>query len=393
MKFLHFADLHLGRSLHQHSLYEDQQFLTQQICKLAQSDTWAGILFAGDIYDRSLPGREAVNLLDELLANLHNTVPGLPIFLIPGNHDSPTRLAYGQGIFSKLGIHIVSEAEKAFEPIIIEQNDKKCAVFLLPFLSPGSLSRKNEEGLLEPLRAQSELHLEASARLEKARKKAEKAGAEYSILLAHLFAGGGTSSQSERIFLGTAELVNMGLYKGFSYVALGHLHRRQRAGENGWYAGSPLAWAFDEAGKEKGGLSVELCAEGNRIEPIDISPLHPLSKLKGSMDDFLIDGKGSECQNHYVEIELDGSELVENPLALLRNTFPLLLSVRQEQALKVFDMEQDRHLRQEAGQLTEDLNRAFDLFLQTQYGEEHQREEEQILFAEYAQRASEGEEE
>jgi exonuclease SbcD len=206
---------------------------------------------------------------------------------------------------------------------------------------------ENAEGEVEPdgaepggdfLRSQARLAEEAALRLEKARQETLAAGAEHTVLAAHLFAAGGQESDSERVFLGNAERVDAGLFSLFDYVALGHLHRRQKAGKNCWYSGSPLAYSFDEAESlEKCFLSVELDG-GNSVTvtPLPVKPLRRLRRLRGNFSRFFRDTTDpalKEAENDYLEIILDDSNLVENPLPLLRQRFPRILSVRQEEAL------------------------------------------------------------
>jgi exonuclease SbcD len=187
-------------------------------------------------------------------------------------------------------------------------------------------------------RSQARLAEEAAARLEKARLQALEAGAGHTVLAAHLFAAGSQESDSERVFLGNAERVDAGLFSPFDYVALGHLHRCQKAGKNCWYSGSPLAYSFDEAEtSEKCFLSVEL--DGNNgitVTPIPVKPLRRLRRLRGNFNRFFRDTGDpalKEAENDYLEIILDDSSLVENPLPILRQRFPRILSVRQEEAL------------------------------------------------------------
>jgi exonuclease SbcD len=267
-----------------------------------------------------------------------------------------------------LGIHFVTDPEDADKPVIVrgKGGTASCAFFLLPFLHPGSLSRRDgslsrqdgslsrreagprtentggEEGVAEDpagggfLRSQAGLAEEAAARLEKARQEAIKGGAEHAVLAAHLFATGGAESDSERVFLGSAERVDAGLFARFDYAALGHLHRQQKAGGNCWYSGSPLAYSFDEAEtSEKCFLSVEL-GSSVTVTPVPVKPLRRLRKLKGNFSRFFRDSSDpvlKEAENDYLEITLNDSNLVENPLPLLRQRFPWILSVKQEEAL------------------------------------------------------------
>jgi exonuclease SbcD len=214
-----------------------------------------------------------------------------------------------------------------------------------------------------PIRSQSALAAEAAARLEGARQDALAAGASHTVLLAHLFAAGGINSESERVFLGTAEQVNAALFAPFDYVALGHLHRFQRIGSHCWYPGSPLAYSFDEAASAgKVFLSVELGPDNKvSVDPIPVRPLRKLSRLTGpfnaffktafgdtvfsgssdSVDDGTVTAANSTdstitaAEGDYLEIVLTDKQLIENPLNLLRKRFPWILSVKQDRAFSV----------------------------------------------------------
>ena len=345
MKFLHVADLHLGRVFHERSLIDDQRAMLDSLLDALASDDFAALVIAGDVYDRSIPPPEAVTLLGSALASLRRRFPALQVLIIPGNHDSADRLGYGDRLFAELGIHIVSDAERAAEPIFVEKDGERCAFFLLPFLTPGALSPRataeNDLPILaaaaEPLRSQRDLAAEAASRLEEARKKAMDAGAAAAVLVAHLFASGGAESESERVFLGTAERVDIGRFAAFDYVALGHLHRPQAVAPNAWYAGSPLAYSFDEAGREKVFLSVGVgrdAADGKpAVAMVPVAPLRRLRRLAGPFDSFLEPRSYADAREDYLEIALEDIRLTENPLALLRDRFPYLLSVKQDAAL------------------------------------------------------------
>jgi exonuclease SbcD len=330
-----------------------------------------------------------VRLFGSFLAKLKKQNSGLEVFIIPGNHDSPTRLGFGRELFAELGIRFAGEPEESFEPVILKAAGREsggsgktgaaipaeggsvengniegrgmergsaesgsCAFFLLPFLNPGSLSAE-DSGEPEILRSQAQLAAEAARRLELSRRRWAARGVSRAVLVAHLFAGGGRESESERIFLGSAEKVDMGLFAGFDYVALGHLHRCQRAGQNGWYSGSPLAYSFDEAGSKKAVLSVELGGDtgspGDTGDPVDggiagkarvkvipIRSLHRVCRLSGPFERFNRpspqDGELREAAEDYLEFSLADSSLTENALPLLQTRYPRLLSVRQDPA-------------------------------------------------------------
>jgi exonuclease SbcD len=393
IKFLHTADIHLGKIFHEQSLIEDQQFMLESLVQILEDTSYRALVIAGDVYDRSIPSPDAVSLFSSFLGKLKAKRADLEIFIISGNHDSPARLGFGRELFAELGINFVTNAEDCDKPVIVKDagsgangmdGGESCAFFLLPFLTPGSLSgdlaavadsdSNTAAGELfaefweppaapENLRSQSKLAAVAAKRLERARRQCIDEGVTYTVLAAHLFAAGGLESDSERIFLGNAERADIGLFSGFDYVALGHLHHLQQAGKNGWYSGSPLAYSFAEAGARgmdggagsmdggagKSFLSVELgkptgmqsgerfpCGGNVRVTPIPIKPLRKVSRLSGSFDWFFRESaKDSEvcaAEKDFLEIVLTGSSITENPLALLRKRFPHLLSIKQDEA-------------------------------------------------------------
>ncbi|MDR2079872.1 MAG: exonuclease subunit SbcD, partial [Treponema sp.] len=307
VKFLHTADLHLGKVFHDHSLLEDQAFMLDQLRGILSDKSYSALLIAGDIYDRSIPSPEAVGLFGAFLEKTCSIRPDLVILILPGNHDSAPRLGFGKELFAKLDIHIAADPERAFEPVLVKSPGEACAFFLLPFLYPGCLCEgigfagsggepdpayPGSPSPGDPVRSQSRLAEIAAARLETARVKAVKAGAVLTVLGAHLFTLGGRESESERIFLGTAEQVDANLFAGFDYIALGHLHRFQKISSNAWYSGSPLAYSFGEADQEKVFLSVELDpaeAALPKVIPIPVRPLRKLYRLRGSFNFFFRD--------------------------------------------------------------------------------------------------------
>jgi exonuclease SbcD len=358
IKFLHTADLHLGKVFHEHSLIEDQAVMLAQLGEILSDTSYGALLIAGDVYDRSIPSPEAVSLFGSFLGKLRSARPDLAVLMLPGNHDSSSRLGFGRELFAELGIHIAADPAQAVDPVLVVQNGETWAFFLLPFLYPGCLGE--EAGLAdspagEPVRSQGRLAEIAAARLESARIRAVKeTGVSGAVLGAHLFTQGGRDSESERIFLGTAEQVDAGLFQGFDYTALGHLHRFQKAGPRAWYSGSPLAYSFDEADQEKVFLSVELDGAepggearrqeegtGLRMTSLPVKPLRRLHRLRGSFNFFFRDSVPDpairDLEKDYLEISLADRGLIENPLALLRPRFPWLLAIKQGEAFALLN--------------------------------------------------------
>ncbi|MCL2602566.1 MAG: exonuclease SbcCD subunit D [Treponema sp.] len=371
IKFLHTADLHIGKVFHEQSLCEDQAAVLDQLACLLKDDSYSALVIAGDVYDRSIPSPDAVEILGAFLGKVKRANPSLEIFIIPGNHDSAVRLGFGRELFAALGVRLGVTAADCDKPVIIEKNGERCAFFLLPFLNPGVLQPEacDEEIFSqahEPLRSQSALAAEAGRRMEKALRALAAQGVSRAVLAAHVFASGGAESGGERVFLGSAELVNLSLFPGFDYIALGHLHRCQRVGENAWYSGSPLVYSFGEvqsaeqalaeqalaeldvaegaAARKKSGekffLSVELKDGGAEVEKIPVKPVRsalsfagPFARFAGELSaDNAADRELLAAKDDYLEIRLTDRGIVENAQERLRKRFPRLLSLRQDDA-------------------------------------------------------------
>lgn len=100
MKFLHCADLHIGKRLNQFNLLADQGYILRQIIEIGAEEAVDAVLIAGDVYDKTQPSAEAVAVLDESLTEL--AALELNIFVIAGNHDSPG-LSFGSRLLEKTG--------------------------------------------------------------------------------------------------------------------------------------------------------------------------------------------------------------------------------------------------------------------------------------------------
>ena len=139
MKLLHLSDLHLGKRVNEFSMLEDQAYILQQILKITEEERPDAVLIAGDIYDKSVPPAEAVQLFDDFLYQLSKG--GWQVFLISGNHDSPERLSFGGRLMDRSGIHIAPVYHGHVEPVTLRDGHGKLDLYLLPFLKPAHVRR------------------------------------------------------------------------------------------------------------------------------------------------------------------------------------------------------------------------------------------------------------
>lgn len=322
LKFLHIADLHLGRLLYGRSLIEDQRhFLFENLLPAIDRHKPDGVLIAGDLYDRPVASTEAIALFDALLDAL--SARQVPTVVISGNHDGPERIAVGAKMLARFGIHIVTSLDAAFQPIELGG----AQIFALPYFDNAQM-RAFLGG--ETLRGAG-----ACMRAAVEKMAAQFAPGKLHVLVAHCFAAGASTSDSEsRLFVGGAGDVPTDCFAPFDYAALGHLHAAQSAGSAARYAGSPLKYSVDEAHQKKSMTLVTLePGAAPQIELLPVTPLHDVKRLNGKFDDLLAAGT-AQPDGDYVEILLEDDAPVFCPADRLRPYYPNLLSVRSTWFLK-----------------------------------------------------------
>lgn len=361
MRIFHLADLHLGKTLYERDLIDDQRHALSAVLEAARAERPACVVLAGDVFDRAVPSSDAVTLLGEFAAALKASDPELVIAMIPGNHDSAARLAYLSPVLAMAGVHIAADPRDCVRPVVVERGGERLRLWLLPFLTPGSFgapadAQADQDAPAAPagptsgqrelfaddpaddpadeptLRSQADLFAEATRRIVAAMAVAKAADGENraaDALVCHAFAAGGEASESERVFLGNAELVDASGFSSFDYVALGHLHRPQSAGLNGRYPGSLLSYSFSEAGAERGFLSVSVAPGSFVAEFRAVRPLRRMARVSGSFDEVLSDPRFDRYSGDYVEATLSDATAVLNPMDALRRRFPFIMSLRQ----------------------------------------------------------------
>ncbi|MDO4323719.1 MAG: exonuclease SbcCD subunit D [Lachnospiraceae bacterium] len=256
MKFFHISDLHIGKRVNGFSMMEDQRYILRQILDLAEEQHPEGILIAGDLYDKSMPSAEAVELVDWFLSQF--AALEIPVWAISGNHDSAERVAYGGQMLEKSGIHMARVFDGRLQKY--ELPEQKVDIYLLPYLRPSQVRRFFPEQEIETTQQAVEAVL-AETTLREGRTN---------ILVMHQFLAGASVCDSEEISIGGLDQVDASVVDGFDYVALGHLHRPQRVGrETVRYCGSPLKYSFSEAGHRKSVTVVETAEPAETAETVE----------------------------------------------------------------------------------------------------------------------------
>ena len=371
VRFLHLADLHIGKRLNEFNLIEDQTYILDQIVEIAQAEQVGGVLIAGDVYDKSQPSIEAVELLDDFLTRL--TSLGLSVCMISGNHDSPERLSFGSRMLEKTNLYVAGGFDGQLKKIRLADTHGPLNVYLLPFLKPPQI-RPFFQGKIETYDQAIQAVLRTGA-LDKN---------ERNILIAHQFVVSGDilpeRSDSETMIVGGLDAVDASLFTDFDYVALGHLHRPQRIGlETIRYGGSPLKYSFSEARQDKQVTLVDLGPKGQiKLEHFPLKPKRDLREIKGPLAELLRLGlEEREGSKDYLRITLTDEEEIYDALGQLRPVFPNLMVLEFENSRTQFGSQAQMAA---AGDLAEKSPlELFASFYELQNGRELKEEEIAIL--------------
>lgn len=324
MKFLHLADLHLGKRVNGFSMLEDQAHILRQILAILDDEQPDGVLIAGDVYDKSVPSVEAVELLDGFLTELR--ARGVPVLLISGNHDSPERLAFGGRVMDSCGIHISPVYDGALAPVTLHDTFGPVHVWLLPFVKPAHVRRWFPDADIESYTdavAEAVAHMDIDT-------------AARNVLVTHQFVTGGARSGSEELSVGGTDNIDSGVFAPFDYVALGHLHGAQHIGrETIRYAGSPLKYSFSEARQHKSVTVVTLGEKGDvQVRTVALTPLRELREIRGSYDELTARSfyEHTTYRSDYLHLILTDEQDVFDAMSRLRTIYPYLMTLDYDNA-------------------------------------------------------------
>lgn len=321
MKFLHLSDLHLGKNLNGFSLYQDQAYILNQVVQIAQNEQIEAVIIAGDIFDKSVPNSQAIQLFDEFLTSWAEL--NLPVFIISGNHDNAQRVAFGANLFKQNNIFISPVYNGNISPITLEDNFGKINFYLLPFLKPTTVRNFFPD---EEITSYNQA-------IEVALKNISLNTNERNILIAHQFVTGAYICDSEDIVVGGIDNIDANLFQDFDYVALGHLHTPQTVlRESIRYCGTLLKYSFSEINQEKSLTIVDFFTKNDiNIKTIPLSPLHDMRKLKGSYADLTLKSNYEHTNTtDYLTIILTDEEDIPDAINRLRSIYPNIMQLSYE---------------------------------------------------------------
>ena len=376
MKFFHLSDLHIGKQLHRYNLKEDQQVILKEVITYAKELRPDAIVIAGDIYDKSVPSAEAVNVFDEFLTDLSEITPEIPILIISGNHDSPDRLKYASEILKRHHIYLAGNVperpEEHIEKVTLHDAYGEVNFYLLPFMKPAYVKNIFVDGT-------PETYSDAVKEIIKREKIDYKD--KRNVLVSHQFYVGEKAESpetcdSEVFSVGGIDNVDIGSVKEFDYVALGHLHGAQCIGKPEIrYCGTLLKYSVSESTQNKSLTVVTLKAKGEKPE-IENYPLHPLRdvrKKKGTLDEIIKEAQETE-KDDYISITLTDEIDPYKPKEQLERIFSHILEIRvdnQRTRTKLKEMDEELVMKDPFTSIAE--------FYKEMQGREMNGEEETIM--------------
>ena len=318
MKFLHLGDLHLGKTLSDFDLIEDQKYILDQILNIADKESIDGVFIAGDVYDKSIPSEAATKLLDYFLINLAKKE--IKVFMVSGNHDSDDRLNYGSALFASNQIFISAVFDGALHKQSFADGDTEIDIYMLPFVKASQIRHYFPDEVIENY-DDAVRTIIRNTPINKEKKN---------ILVAHQFVAGkgedpalaGSESVGTQS-VGMVEKIGYDCFDDFDYVALGHIHSSQRVGRDEIrYAGSPLKYSLSEVSNEKSVPLITVSAEEKvKIELVPLKPMRDMRHIKGTMKE-LLDAKNVKAPEDFIYATLTDEDIINDAMGVFQQVYP-----------------------------------------------------------------------
>lgn len=330
MKIIHTGDWHIGKIVNEFSMLEEQKHVLGQFISIVERENPDAIIIAGDVYDRSIPPVEAVELVDEVFSKLLLELK-VPILAIAGNHDSAERLSFASRILTNNGLHIVGGFNGDIHCTTLKDEFGPVNFYMLPYTDPRNVRHVYRDNNITT-------HDDAMKKIISLISEAINPDERNVMIthgyITHMGQQAELTSESERpLSIGGTEFVSSDYFNIFNYTALGHLHAPQKAGnECIRYSGSMLKYSFSEVNQRKGINVVEIDKEGNvDITFVPLIPKRDMRIIKGPIDELLNPEvfKNTNTEDYVYAILTDKGELID-PISKLRTVYPNIMGLSKE---------------------------------------------------------------
>ena len=325
MRFIHMADLHLGRQLNDVSMLPDQEAVLDQIISIAQRERPDAALIAGDVYQRSSPQAEAVALFDRFVSRL--AALDIKVFVISGNHDSAERISYFSSLIRSSGVYVTEAFDGTPQQVTLKDDHGDVHIWMLPFLRlsrlrrflPGERITTCQEGIEAVLR---QADIDTRAR---------------NVMISHQFITGSETSESEEMSVGGLDNIDAAVFGAFDYVALGHIHKPQRVGRDTLrYAGSPLKYSFSESTHKKSVTIVDMGPKGDiEVRTVPLYPLRDVRQIEGTIEEIM----KMDYSEDYVWITIHDEAVPPDARVTLSVNFPNIMKFSVVNSRTKYDLD------------------------------------------------------
>ena len=317
MKLLHLSDLHLGKSLGDFDLIEDQKYILNQVLDLIDEESVDAVLIAGDVYDKSVPSEAATRILDSFLSEL--AAKKVKTFIISGNHDSDDRLNYGSTLFESNQVYISAIYDGHLDKHVINDGETEINIYLLPFIKASQVKHFFPKAEIESYEDAIRVVL-ANADIDEKKKN---------ILVAHQFVAGkgedpmlGGSEGAGTQSVGLVEKIGYDFFSMFDYVALGHIHSPQSVGRcEVRYSGSPLKYSLSEVNNEKSVPIINVDKNGVEINLIPLKPMRNMRHIVGKMEE-LLNKANVKTPEDFIYVTLTDEEIINDAMGVFQQVYP-----------------------------------------------------------------------
>ncbi|KKK38489.1 DNA repair exonuclease [Mesobacillus campisalis] len=316
MKFIHTGDWHLGKLVHGIYMTEEQRVILNQFIDLVAEEQPDAVIIAGDLYDRSVPPTDAVDLLDEVLFKI-NVELNTPIVAIAGNHDSAERLSFGSSWYRHSHFYLNGKLARDCRPIDING----VHFHLVPYAEPGFVRHMFDD---------SSIHTHQDAMKTVIGRIEESMDHNVpNVMVGHAFVLGGETCESERtLSVGGSDCVSSELFAPFAYTALGHLHSPDAIRHDKIkYSGSLMKYSFSEAKQRKAVSIIEMQDSGDfEIRQRTLKPRQDMREVEGYLEQ-LLDPQFYTKQktDDFLKVTLLDEGALIDPIGKLRQVYPHVL--------------------------------------------------------------------
>ena len=325
MKLFHISDLHLGKKLNEFSMIEDQDYILNEILGIIEEEKPDGVMIAGDVYDKTVPSEEAMKLWDDFLISL--AAMKVPVFAISGNHDSAIRFSNHGKLVDSTGIHLSPAYNGDAKCFTLRDGEISVNIHMLPFVKPATVRAIFGEEEINDYTDACRVAI-SRMKIDKSDKSAKN------ILIAHQFVTGAVRCESEEVSVGGLDNVDSSVFDDFDYVALGHIHGKQKIGrETVRYSGTPLKYSFSEKDHKKSITVVNVGADGVSVSEIPLKPLHDLREIRGTYEELAYNTNCEDTNKYdYIHAILTEDYDIVNAFGKLQIRYPNLIKLSYDNA-------------------------------------------------------------